>query len=220
MESQGSKEAVSQEPFDKRFKCHFLKDEIDCSQVHLDNVNSLGSYQLEKAVVEGGKLKRKLQKYIKTPEEARQLLFSDTSEEVVSFESVKKKVIEFLKEKKVQVKWRELQGFLSLFQYNVESQLSKDSLCQSIFEDQTNTLEQFAHQNPPPVDIQHRQAKITSEGFHSRTDIPKCLKKLDQELFRGSTTYNSLFKQFDKDHDGFVSQKDFVEVMRDKALLT
>ena len=79
----------------------------------------------------------------------------------------------------------------------------------------------FVRKQPPPVAVEDRQFKSTHAPIASKpVDIPKCMKKLDEEIFKGSTGYQTIFHQFDKDKDGFISEADFVTTLAQANLLS
>ena len=64
--------------------------------------------------------------------------------------------------------------------------------------------------NPPPSDVNGdlEKADIQNEDVHNKR-VENVLKQLEEKIFNGPVKLYQVFKQFDKDNDGYVSYTDF-----------
>ena len=97
---------------------------------------------------------------------------------------------------------------MSLYQYNINQELDRDAFCKGIFDNTSIFQRDYIHKNSPPIRLENRLAasdKFSTFSDSKDIDLKKCLKKIDEEIFRGSLSNESVFQKFDKDKDGYVS---------------
>lgn len=107
-----------------------------------------------------------------------------------------------------------------MFQYNNRKEVSQEVFCKAIFDNEITYQKQFIYKKSPPVNLENRLAKSDNFDSSQHVDIQNCLKKIDESVFKGSLSYQKAFDKFDKDKDGFVSENDFVETMKQQNILS
>jgi hypothetical protein len=108
---------------------------------------------------------------------------------------------------------RDVEGFLSAFNYNAYGATNINDISTLIFTRDDlipNKLAERKRANPPPSDVNKDidTAEVKEEDMHNHK-IKSLLNQMEDKVFNGKVKLYQVFKQFDKDHDGFVSYEDF-----------
>ena len=108
---------------------------------------------------------------------------------------------------------KDVEGFLSAFNYNCYGATNIDEFTNLVFtgdDDIPDKLAQKKRANPPPNDV---NAGISTEdltdGDMHNNRIRKLLNEMEDKVFMSKTKLYQVFKKFDKDNDGYVSYEDF-----------
>ena len=113
---------------------------------------------------------------------------------------------------------RDVEGFLSAFNYNIYGATNIDEISTLVFtgdDDIPDKLAERKRANPPPCDVNTgiKTGDITSGDMHN-TRVRKLLNEIEDKVFIGKTKLYNIFKKFDKDGDGYVSYEDFENCLK------
>jgi Ca2+-binding EF-hand superfamily protein len=140
---------------------------------------------------------------------------------VISLENLAEFVVDKLQEKKtLKITKKELEGFLSSYVFNKDGVTPIDEVANNIFMEDTKAdfeLCKIKRAVPPNRD------PSTAE-YKPSTNIKKLLLKIEDKFFNyGSHKSNDVFKSFDQDRDGFVTEEDvektlaYYQIMHSKS---
>ena len=114
----------------------------------------------------------------------------------------------------------DLEGFLSAFVYNTYGGTDIKSVAPIVFEKDANKLttklNNHRRANPPPVytneELGQVQGTVLNQGDADEAQarrLRNLLRDIEDKAFEGKFRMYEVFKNFDKDNDGFISYKDF-----------
>lgn len=108
---------------------------------------------------------------------------------------------------------QDVEGFLSAFVYNAYGATNASTIAPLVFTDENYVAKKLngrQRANPPPADINGDLDlyEVTQDGIHNHR-VKDVLKNLEEKVFQGPVKIYQVFRQFDKDGDGFVSYADF-----------
>jgi Ca2+-binding EF-hand superfamily protein len=108
---------------------------------------------------------------------------------------------------------KDVEGFLSAFIYNTYGSTNADSIAPLVFTEEnyvSKKLNNRTRANPPPPDVNGDLDlyDVNNEDIHN-SRVKEVLKNLEEKVFSGPVKMFQVFRQFDKDGDGFVSYADF-----------
>ena len=133
----------------------------------------------------------------------------------VSVDQMKEFVIAHCKNEMIQKKIskKDIEGFLSAFIYNAYGGTNANNIAPLVFTDENyvaKKLNNRARANPPPADVNGDLDlyEVNEDSIHNHR-VKEVLKNLEEKVFQGPVKIFQVFKQFDKDGDGFVSYADF-----------
>ena len=113
---------------------------------------------------------------------------------------------------------RDIEGFLSSFIYNGYGETDQGGISNHIFTRDNIADTNLNHRvrgNPPPVDTmgEFDLYDISEDQIHN-TRIKEVMVQIEDKVFDGPTKIHQVFKQFDKDGDGYVSYIDFENTVK------
>ena len=113
---------------------------------------------------------------------------------------------------------KDVEGFLSCFIYNAYGQTNVHNVPMLVFTDENYAARMLNHRlraNPPPADVNEHFDKIevSDEQIHN-SRVKDVMRQLEDKVFPGPVKMYQVFKQFDKDGDGYVSYADFEDHLR------
>jgi len=108
---------------------------------------------------------------------------------------------------------KDIEGFLSAFVFNQYGNTARGELSNIVFANDNYISKKLQHRirgNPPPPDVNGELDlyEVNEQTTHNY-DIENVLKQMEDKIFNGPTKIYQVFKNFDKDGDGFVSYTDF-----------
>ena len=110
---------------------------------------------------------------------------------------------------------RDIEGFLSAFNYNTYGATNINSISGLVFTRDDLIQDKLAERkraNPPPVDL-NKDIPATEDDPHNKR-IRTLLNQMEDKVFDGKVKLYQVFKKFDKDQDGFVSYDDFEKCLK------
>lgn len=135
----------------------------------------------------------------------------------VGVDQLKNFVINYCKDDMVnkKINKKDIEGFLSAFIYNTYGGTSINELPKIVFSEENYVSKKLNHRkraNPPPPEVNGDLDLYTygdsPEEIHN-WNTEKVLQQLEDKVFAGPVKMYQVFKQFDKDGDGYVSYADF-----------
>ena len=108
---------------------------------------------------------------------------------------------------------RDVEGFLSAFNYNNYGATNVNDISKMIFtrDDQVqHMLTQKLRANAPPEALSQgiNVLDIDEKDVHNH-HVKKLLNTMEDKVFNGKVKLFQVFRQFDKDNDGYISYEDF-----------
>lgn len=108
---------------------------------------------------------------------------------------------------------KDIEGFLSAFIYNSYGSTNADTIAPLVFTEENYVAKKLNNRvrgNPPPPDVNGDLDlyEVQEDEIHNHR-VRDVLKNLEEKVFQGPVKIFQVFKQFDKDGDGFVSYADF-----------
>jgi Ca2+-binding EF-hand superfamily protein len=167
--------------------------------------------QLDNFFLRARKIRLFLRDNIKSEPELMEELKQRTKKSVISLTELKDYVIDKLQEKKtMKITKKELEGFLSSYIYNKDGVTPIDEVAKNIFMEDTKAsfeLHKFKRAIPP-IREGHEFNPEESAG------VKRILKSIEEKFFdQGSQKANEIFKKFDRDRDGFITEEDLEKAL-------
>lgn len=164
------------------------------------------------------RVNRRLQKIFTTQENLdkaiKDQLIADKNGNV-TVEQFKHFVLEQCKEEMLHKKLhkKDIEGFLSAFIYNAYGATNVNQIANLVFTEENYVAKKLNNRvraNPPPPEVNGEldQYDIKEEDIHTQR-VQNVLQQIEQKVFNGPVKMYQVFKQFDKDGDGYVSYADF-----------
>ena len=133
----------------------------------------------------------------------------------------------------------DLEGFLTNFIYNKHGETNLKEIPTLIYEEEDRDYyKKLGYRcNGPPPSLQNKKndeffdaykeiepvANQTNVEFHHKSstnkNLDKILKKIEDRFFIGSTTALNVFRIFDSDNDGYVSQDNLIKKIKELSLI-
>lgn len=113
---------------------------------------------------------------------------------------------------------RDIEGFLSGFNYNNYGATNVDSVAKTIFTRDDlipDKLAEVKRANAPPSDLSKNVdvAAVDAQQPHN-SRIRSLINQMEDKVFDGKVKLYQVFKKFDKDGDGYVSYEDFENCLK------
>ena len=167
--------------------------------------------QLENFFIRARKIRLFLSDNSESEENLKQDLMERSKNKVISLHVLKDYVIDKLQEKKtVKITKKELEGFLSSYIYNKDGVTLVEDIVKNIFMEDTKAsfeLHQIKRSVPP---IREANELIPE----SCTDVKRILQSIEEKFYdQGSQKATNIFKKFDRDRDGYVTQEDMEKAL-------
>ncbi len=134
----------------------------------------------------------------------------------VSIDQLKQFVLETMKDDMAnkRVTKKDIEGFLSSFIYNNYGATNVDQIPSLIYTENyiENKLNSRVRANPPPIDAQgdFDLYYLDDNELHCKR-TKDLMSQIEQKVFDGPVKMYQVFKNFDRDNDGYVSYLDFEE---------
>jgi len=106
----------------------------------------------------------------------------------------------------------DIEGFLSAFVYNAYGFTSAGAIAPLVFTDENYVAKRLNHRtraNPPPEDVNGDLYEVLQGDLQLSFKVKQVLQNLEEKVFAGPVKIYQVFRQFDKDGDGYVSYADF-----------
>lgn len=130
---------------------------------------------------------------------------------VISLNQLKDYVVDKLQEKKtMKITKKELEGFLSSYIYNKDGVTPVEEVAKNIFmEDTKASFELHKYKRSvPPIRPAHEFSANEVEN------VKKILKNIEDKFYtQGSQKANEIFKKFDRDRDGYITEEDLAKAL-------
>eukprot|EP00826_Nyctotherus_ovalis_P047116 TRINITY_DN5378_c0_g1_i15.p1 TRINITY_DN5378_c0_g1~~TRINITY_DN5378_c0_g1_i15.p1 ORF type:complete len:702 (+),score=188.58 TRINITY_DN5378_c0_g1_i15:221-2326(+) len=196
------------------------KEEVKVqSQMHIFDVQKVPSHQLERIFANTLKVSRILQAKYKTAEtlskDLRQKLPFDCNGNVKSkdFENY---LLNACKEelKKRELSRKDLEGFLSAFVYSVHRTTDINAVAPLVFSDDTQIsakIHSLHRPLPPPMSVsqtQHVESANEMAKSIPNSRLREMIMDLQDKSFEGKRYLYEVFKDYDRDCDGYISHDD------------
>ena len=111
---------------------------------------------------------------------------------------------------------KDIEGFLSAFNYNNYGATNLNSISNMIFTRDDVIPDKLAERvrpNPPPNDV-NKEIPTTDLGDPHNSRIRSLIGEMEDKVFDGKVKLYHIFKKFDKDCDGYVSYEDFEKCLK------
>ena len=164
------------------------------------------------------KINRRLKKEFKSQEELESKIKADLKPDAngnVSVDQVRDFILTLVENDMLaqKVTKRDIEGFLSAFNYNTYGATNVDNLSKLIFLRDDQVGEKLAERkwaNPPPVEVNKDipVSSVTEQDMHN-SKIRDLFGQMEDRVFQGKIKMYQVFRQFDVDGDGYVSHQDF-----------
>lgn len=121
---------------------------------------------------------------------------------------------------------RDIEGFLSAFNYNKYGATNINKIAPLVFEKDANllslTIASKVRANPPPEFVNEelgfvKPAELKGDNVTSKR-IRDLLIEIENNCYVSKASTYSIFKAFDVDGDGFVSHKDFEKHLKQQKI--
>ena len=108
---------------------------------------------------------------------------------------------------------RDIEGFLSAFNYNMYGATNATDASNLIFTKDSEIQTKLAHRfraNAPPEELSSgiNPKDIDEKDVHNH-HIKNLLSTMENKVFDGKVKMFQVFRKFDQDHDGYMSYEDF-----------
>lgn len=108
---------------------------------------------------------------------------------------------------------RDVEGFLSAFNFNAYGCTNVNDISDLIYTKDDQIPQRLAERkrgNAPPAEVNHNidTSTVNDDAIHNPR-IKKLMNEIEDKVFNGKVKIYQVFKQFDKDNDGYVSYDDF-----------
>lgn len=113
---------------------------------------------------------------------------------------------------------KDVEGFMSAFNYNQYGSTNVNdvsALIQTRDDEIPFKLAQKKRPNAPPVELNKNldTSNVSTEQMHNQ-NIKRLVNEIEDKVFNGKVKLYNVFKQFDKDNDGYVSYDDFEKCLK------
>lgn len=113
---------------------------------------------------------------------------------------------------------KDVEGFLSAFNYNCYGATNIDEIAGLIYTRDDlipNRLAERKRANPPPSDLNNNiDVSTVQEADMHNMRVKSLMNQMEDKVFNGKVKLFHVFRQFDKDGDGYVSYEDFENCIR------
>jgi Ca2+-binding EF-hand superfamily protein len=137
----------------------------------------------------------------------------------ISVDELKDFVLELCEQDLVEKKLhkKDIEGFLSAFNYNTYGATNIDEVTSLVYTRDDLIQLRLAERkraNPPPEDLNKgiSIANIDVKDVHNHR-IKSLMNQMEDKVFTGKCKLYHVFRQFDKDKDGFISYGDFQQCL-------
>ena len=139
----------------------------------------------------------------------------------VTVEQLKNFVLGHLKEDLVHRRLfkQDVEGFLSSFIYNAYGTTNAADIAPLVFTEENYVAKKLTHRlraNPPPEGVNGEPLAQGEEeqGEGHRRRVREVMEKIEEKIFNGPVKMFQVFRQWDRDGDGYVSYADFEDTLQ------
>lgn len=207
-----------QENFNEALASYSQPVQIDpLSNLNILNRQKVPVNQLDNFFIRARKIRLFLRENLKSEPELVEELKSKAKNSLISLNELKEYVIDKLQEKKtMKITKKELEGFLSSYIYNKDGVTPVEEVAKNIFMEDTKAsfeLHRFKRSVPP--------IRPAHEFDVNEVDrVKRILKNIEDKFFtQGPQKANEIFKKFDRDRDGYVTEEDLAKALEVNQVL-
>ncbi|CAD8119799.1 unnamed protein product [Paramecium sonneborni] len=237
------KEEVYDDPYAIKEQVHLIKHKQEQKQkINAFDPTKVNGWHLERMRYRANNMINKLKKYLPEKENFQEYLQEKLNGETINQKEFNQIVVQFLNSVNETHHQFDIESLLSVVQFNQYKTQSKAEILRIIYEENDDEFferaQQQIRQPPPPKekaiiqglklnDIQdddqldntkimyyNKECGLSMNLPNINKQVQAVLKKVDDKIFNKRERQLKIFKEFDIDQDGYVSQVDMQQRMK------
>ncbi|CAD8211829.1 unnamed protein product [Paramecium octaurelia] len=236
------KEEVYDDPYALKEKIELIKNKQDKQKFRINvfDLTKVNGWHLERMRYRANNMINKLKKYLPDKENFQEYLQEKVNGDTINQKEFNKLVVQFLNSVNETHHKFDIESLLSVVQFNQYNTQSKSEVLRILYDENDDDFFERAQQQikqpPPPQDKAILQGSLPEETKDTQSEITKSyycrdlglsmnlpnirkqvqavLRKVDDQIFNKREKQLKIFKEFDVDQDGYVSQVDLQQRMK------
>ncbi|CAD8204255.1 unnamed protein product [Paramecium pentaurelia] len=234
------KEEVYDDPYALKEKVELIKNKQDKQKINVFDLTKVNGWHLERMRYRANNMINKLKKYLPDKENFQEYLQEKINGDTINQKEFNKFVVQFLNSVNETHHKFDIESLMSVIQFNQYNTQSKSEVLRILYDENDDDFFERAQQQikqpPPPQDKAILQGQLPEEIQDTQSDnnknyyskdlglsmnmpnikkqVQSVLKKVDDKIFNKREKQLKIFKEFDVDQDGYVSQVDLQQRMK------